>query len=296
MRKFAIIGNNDGPLRLVNSLSDSAQLDYLQVVGLQKELTGDLKKDYATIQSVDVVSGFDEERLMEILLDYEVEVIINCFANLKFTRLLEKYECYNIHPSYLPFYRGRHPIHWALISGAGFHGISMHRMTPQYDRGQIIWQAKIPLARELSVAQVRAQLIKQLEKGFPKALDRVLNLKINHPIQDTIYQKKDYWPRRYPSDSLLVEWSAPDLIYRKIKALSSEDNPAFIELRNGKKLNVINVYELSIDGLGKNISSYPQVTFIGKGKLNVELARDKSFELSYDPSYHENLQIKDIIL
>ena len=32
-------------------------------------------------------------------------------------RILDNFETYNIHLSYLPQYRGRHPLHWAIING-----------------------------------------------------------------------------------------------------------------------------------------------------------------------------------
>jgi methionyl-tRNA formyltransferase len=58
--------------------------------------------------------------------------------------LLEKVDIYNIHYSALPDYRGRHPTFHALLNDEKSVGITLHRVTPEIDRGDIVAQQLVP--------------------------------------------------------------------------------------------------------------------------------------------------------
>lgn len=49
---------------------------------------------------------------------------------------------YNLHPSYLPWGRGAHPVFWAIRDGEPT-GATIHRMTPALDRGPILSQSRV---------------------------------------------------------------------------------------------------------------------------------------------------------
>lgn len=50
----------------------------------------------------------------------------------------------NLHPSWLPFNRGRHPIFWAALLGNPF-GVSIHLMDSGLDTGPVLVQKKVNL-------------------------------------------------------------------------------------------------------------------------------------------------------
>ena len=54
----------------------------------------------------------------------------------------------NLHPALLPHYRGPHPIHRLVIDGqhASHGGMTLHKMTAEFDRGDIL--AQVPFSRE----------------------------------------------------------------------------------------------------------------------------------------------------
>ena len=56
--------------------------------------------------------------------------------------IIPKYETINIHPSYLPFYKGKDPNFWALINN-GPYGVSIHKVTSKIDSGDILFRKKI---------------------------------------------------------------------------------------------------------------------------------------------------------
>jgi len=51
----------------------------------------------------------------------------------------------NLHGSYLPKYRGRVPVNWAIINGETETGATLHYMVEKPDAGEIIDQEKVPI-------------------------------------------------------------------------------------------------------------------------------------------------------
>ncbi len=59
---------------------------------------------------------------------------------------LPRLGCINVHASLLPKYRGAAPIQWAVIDGEKESGVTIMRVTPELDTGDIILQRKVKLA------------------------------------------------------------------------------------------------------------------------------------------------------
>jgi methionyl-tRNA formyltransferase len=55
---------------------------------------------------------------------------------------LAKYEVINLHPSYLPYYKGKDPNFWSILNDGPF-GVSIHRVTTKVDSGDILFRKKI---------------------------------------------------------------------------------------------------------------------------------------------------------
>ena len=51
----------------------------------------------------------------------------------------------NVHPSLLPDYRGPAPIQWALLDGKDETGVTIFKMNPRIDRGEILLQKTVPI-------------------------------------------------------------------------------------------------------------------------------------------------------
>ena len=226
---FAIVGNNDGPLTLLRALRNS-NVEPL-AVGLQKEVSTSLQQEYAKYISADqLLIGFDQAKLSEWLSGFSASLLINCFCNFKFTSLLDLYQVLNIHLAPLPRYRGRHPLPWALINGESTFGITIHQMTSVIDGGDIFWQSMVPVSAGMSVYELRSQLMNRLENEFGKFITNFANGKVAPlPNDDT---QATYVSRRYPPDSELTEWYDHALIVRKVMALRSTNNPAFISVED----------------------------------------------------------------
>lgn len=90
------------------------------------------------------------------------------FLSLEFDRLLKPAafrtrNLINIHFSHLPEYKGMYTSVWPLLDGKDYSGVTLHRIDPGIDTGDIIAQRKIPLcpdttARELYEAYLNTGL------------------------------------------------------------------------------------------------------------------------------------------
>ncbi len=65
----------------------------------------------------------------------------------------------NIHASYLPKLRGGAPIHWAIINGDKYSGISIIRMIKKMDAGPIFLQKKISIDIKDTMINLQNKLI-----------------------------------------------------------------------------------------------------------------------------------------
>ena len=74
-------------------------------------------------------------------------IIVACFPS----RLPENFlrratlAALNVHPSWLPEYRGPAPLFWQLRHGVRNPGVTVHHMTDRIDAGDIVVQKRVPL-------------------------------------------------------------------------------------------------------------------------------------------------------
>ena len=229
--KVALVGNNDGPLIMANAMLAINKIPVC--IGLQKPVPGILKAAYVGLVGEQrCFSDFDESRLLDVLQAFDFDVLINCFCNFKFKKLLERYTVLNVHLAPLPKYRGRHPLHWALINGEKEFGFTVHKMDADFDSGEIYWQEKVPIEPGMSVEELREALMKKLALGFGDFLEIYEKGKIS-PLSNS-NTEATYAPKRNPEDSLLTEWHDRDTIYRKVMALRSGNHPAYLKVDRQK--------------------------------------------------------------
>ena len=122
--RVAIIGNNDGPERLAAALEGT---DHEVVLLAMQKKAASLRVGPRHVSQVPEVVE-NEQGLADRLVGLDVDLIVNCFANFKYTRLHRQYLVLNVHLAPLPKYRGRHPLQWALINGETTYGVTIHRI------------------------------------------------------------------------------------------------------------------------------------------------------------------------
>ena len=100
-------------------------------------------KLYSGIKKINLLQSKKLSREDFLLINPDVIIVVAYGMLLKKEIIdIPKYGCINLHPSYLPIYRGSAPIKHSLISGSKEFGISIIRLSESMDSGGILSRSR----------------------------------------------------------------------------------------------------------------------------------------------------------
>ena len=102
----------------------------------------------------------------------------------KETLSLSKEGFYNLHPSLLPFSKGKYPNFWAIRNEEPY-GVSIHKVAEGIDTGEIIAQKIIPYDWEDNGGTLYKKSEKECIKLFKKTFPKILYKKITKIIKNS---------------------------------------------------------------------------------------------------------------
>ena len=117
-------------------------------------------------------------KLNEIPL-YEPDVIlVSCYARRLPQAILSLATkgSFNVHPSLLPAFRGPVPLFWQFRQGINNFGVTIHRMTDEFDAGDIISQQAISMPDGINKNGATEILADVASKLMLQTLDSIENL------------------------------------------------------------------------------------------------------------------------
>lgn len=144
--------------------------------------------------------------LKELKLDL---ILVSCFARKLPLDIISLpiIGSFNIHPSLLPQFRGPSPIFWQLRNGINELAVTLHRMTENFDDGNIIKQKKRKKLDGLSYFQINLQVSELAADLLIECLPGLISGRFKEIPQNSVasnYQsfpeKKDYF--------LSTKWTA----------------------------------------------------------------------------------------
>jgi len=119
-----------------------------------------------------------EKKILLILKKRKIEFI--CLAG--FMKVLSKDfikkfkgKIVNIHPSYLPKYKGLNTSIRALRNNEKFSGCTVHYVSSKLDSGEIIMQKKIKILKKETETSLDRKIIKEEHKLYPSAILKIFN-------------------------------------------------------------------------------------------------------------------------
>lgn len=80
----------------------------------------------------------------------------------------------NIHPSYLPDFKGAHAIRDAYEAGVKHTGVTVHYVTDKLDSGRPILQERVPVRPKDTLAQLEKRIHAVEHRLYPRALARLV--------------------------------------------------------------------------------------------------------------------------
>jgi phosphoribosylglycinamide formyltransferase-1 len=98
-----------------------------------------------------------------------MRLLSNWFVQKWFDRLI------NIHPSYLPDFKGANAVHDAINAKAKFSGCTVHFVRTQMDSGPIIKQQKVDILDKDTQETLGKRILEKEHEIYPQALLEVCN-------------------------------------------------------------------------------------------------------------------------
>lgn len=121
-------------------------------------------------------------KIVDLLTNQQIDyVVLAGFLWLVPENLLKAFpdKIINIHPALLPKYGGKgmwgHHVHEAVVENKEAEtGITIHLVNEEYDKGEVLFQAKCDVLPSDSAADVAAKIHELEYKHFPKVVERVI--------------------------------------------------------------------------------------------------------------------------
>lgn len=123
----------------------------------------------------------------------------------------------NVHYAALPKYRGRANVNWAIINQEPATAITIHTMAPGVDAGNILFQQKIAIGADDTVADVYNTLNEIQRKVLGDTVARYINGFAGFPQDES---ESTYGCTRVPADGEINWCESTDRIYALIRAIS----------------------------------------------------------------------------
>ena len=125
----------------------------------------------AVSPGVDVIVSNHPERWAAMLAPLRPDLIISGGFPWRIPAdvlALPRLGAINFHAALLPRHRGPNATGWAFRNGDAETGLTIHRLSPEFDTGPILAQARIPIADDDDIDDARGQ-VRSRAPGTPRA-------------------------------------------------------------------------------------------------------------------------------
>jgi len=142
----------------------------------------------------------------------------------------------NMHGSLLPKFRGRAPVHWAILKGEPVTGASLHYMVEKPDAGGLVDQQSVPILENDTALDVSLKVAEAAEQVLRRSLPALVAG--NAPARTLDLGKGSYFGRRRPEDGRIDWRGTARSVHDLVRAVAPPFPGAFTEV-NGCRLAVL---------------------------------------------------------
>jgi methionyl-tRNA formyltransferase len=179
----------------------------------------------------------------------------------------------NLHGSYLPKYRGRVPVNWAVINGETETGATLHYMVQKPDAGDIVDQEKVTI----DFADTSFDVFNKVTEAAVTVISRAYPLLAaeNASRLPMDLSRGSYFGGRKPADGL-IDWNLSAVqIYNLIRGVTHPYPGAFSYL-DGRKVIIWSALPVEGEGEpGKVVSVEPLRVGTGDGILEIRTLQEE---------------------
>jgi methionyl-tRNA formyltransferase len=142
----------------------------------------------------------------------------------------------NMHGSLLPKYRGRAPVHWAILNGESVTGASLHYMVEKPDAGALVDQQSVPILENDTALDVSFKVADAAEQVLRRSLPALVAGSAEARPLDL--GGGSYFGRRRPEDGRIDWRRGAREIHDLVRAVAPPFPGAFTEV-NGCRLALL---------------------------------------------------------
>jgi formyltetrahydrofolate-dependent phosphoribosylglycinamide formyltransferase len=166
----------DYPAEIVLVISNKSE-----AYGLKRAEAASIPTLTINHKTFDSREAFDDA-MHQALTAHKVEIV--CLAG--FMRLLSakfvqawQGKMLNIHPSYLPAYKGAHAIADAFHAHEKTTGVTVHFVSEEMDAGEIILQERVEILPNDTLETLSERIHKVEHRIYPQALERICHPRVD---------------------------------------------------------------------------------------------------------------------
>lgn len=148
----------------------------------------------------------------------------------------------NMHGSLLPKFRGRAPVHWAIIQGETETGASLHYMLEKPDAGALVDQLAVPILENDTALEVSVKVAEAAQQVLRRSLPKLIAGTADARPLDLA--QGSYFGRRRPEDGR-IDWRRDSRAIHNLVRAVAPPFPGAFTLVNGCKLKIL---ETRVDG------------------------------------------------
>jgi methionyl-tRNA formyltransferase len=142
----------------------------------------------------------------------------------------------NMHGSLLPKYRGRAPVHWAILKGETETGASLHYMVEKPDAGALVDSQAVPILENETALDVSLKVAAAAEQVLRRSLPKLVDGSATARPLDLA--RGAYFGKRTPEDGR-IDWRCPArAVHDLVRAVAPPFPGAFTEV-NGCRLAIL---------------------------------------------------------
>jgi methionyl-tRNA formyltransferase len=126
--------------------------------------------------------------------------------------------CINLHGGKVPDYRGSSPMNWSLINGETSFSLSVLRVDPGIDAGEVLSEATFEIGPDTTIRDLHEIANESFPEQLLTALEQLENGTLRPRPQGT---GGAYYPLRFPEDGLVL-WDqlSAEQVHNRIRALT----------------------------------------------------------------------------
>lgn len=238
-------------------------------------------KTYALSQGLEVLQPerLKEESFVERLRGLRPDLgIVVAFRMLpEVVWALPRLGTINLHGSLLPRYRGAAPIHWAIIRGEQETGVTTFRLKHELDTGDILLQARLPIAPEDNVGKIHDELMHLGAKTLLATVDLFLQDEAPKAQPQTDYDIAPTSAPKLTKENTELHWDRPaSELHNQVRGLSPYPAAWCTLTFDGQEAMTFKILETAVHSDALPSAEHPQGQLIlGKHSLEIQTAEGR---------------------